>query len=176
MPDLISKNLDVAFKTMTDKGFSSVEAIADDGSIIWDNSKWKVIKQSIEAGSPVNANGKITLTVTSNVTSTSTSSSDNKPKSEDKTTSTNNSSAEKSSDDKGLFYTTNDKSTYKNGNSGVYAYRRNGKNYDLYIIIDFDEGAVYDFMDGNGDITCTKGYIKSGDLNSVLIVTYYDGE
>ncbi|ADL36469.1 PASTA domain-containing protein (plasmid) [Butyrivibrio proteoclasticus B316] len=175
MPDLISKNLDVAFKTMTDKGFSSVEAIADDGSIIWDNSKWKVIKQSIEAGSPVNANGKITLTVTSNVTSTSTSSSDNKPKSEDKTTSTNNSSAEKSSDDKGLFYTTNDKSTYKNGNSGVYAYRRNGKNYDLYIIIDFDEGAVYDFMDGNGDITCTKGYIKSGDLNSVLIVTYYDG-
>lgn len=75
-----------------------------------------------------------------------------------------------------MEYTTNDKTTYKNGNSGVYSYKSRGKNYDVYYIIDFDDGVVYDFTDGNGEETCTKAYIKSGDLNSTLVVTYYDGD
>lgn len=75
----------------------------------------------------------------------------------------------------GHDYTTNGDDTFKNGNSGIYAYKTTGGSYYNYLIIDFEEGFVYDFMEGNGDITCQKATIKSGDLNSTLIVTYYDG-
>ena len=44
-----------------------------------------------------------------------------------------------------------------------------------YYIIDFDERYVYFFSDGNGDTTCDKLKIDSGDLNNVLIITYHDG-
>lgn len=70
-------------------------------------------------------------------------------------------------------FTTNDADTYKNGNSGKYAYKCPGSDFEWYFIIDFDEGTVYDFHDV-GDDLCHKAYIKSGDLNSTLIVTYYD--
>lgn len=79
------------------------------------------------------------------------------------------------SESKSVSYSTNDKSTVKNGNTGVYSYRNKGGSYYIYYIIDFDEGYVYRFCDGNGDTNCEKVKIDSGDLNSVLILTYHDG-
>ncbi len=73
-----------------------------------------------------------------------------------------------------LFYTTNDKETAKQGNTGVYAYTKSAS-YAQYYIIDFDEGYVYYFTDGNGDETCERLKIDSGDLNSRMQVTYHDG-
>lgn len=76
-----------------------------------------------------------------------------------------------------LSYTTNDLATAKKGNTGVYAYKKSGSNYSIYYIIDFDERYVYRFTDGgDGDTTCDRLRIESGDLNSVLIVTYHDGD
>lgn len=72
------------------------------------------------------------------------------------------------------YYSTNTKSTVKNGNSGIYAYRSIGKSYDIYWIIDFDAGYVYYFPE-NGSISADRVQIVSGDLNSVLIITYHDG-
>lgn len=73
-----------------------------------------------------------------------------------------------------VWYSTNTPSTVSNGNSGVYAYKNKGGNYDVYWIIDFDKGYVYNFFEGNGDDYCDRLKIESGDLNSVLIITYHD--
>lgn len=78
--------------------------------------------------------------------------------------------------DKSVSYSTNDRETAKNGNSGVFAYKNIGGTYDIYWIIDFDEGYVYYFTDGNGGASCHRLKIDSGDLNSVLIITYHDGD
>ena len=75
-----------------------------------------------------------------------------------------------------VSYSTNDKSTVKNGNSGVYAYKSRGGTYDNYYIIDFEEGFVYFFSNGNGGETCDKIEIVSGNLNDVVIIMYHDGE
>lgn len=75
-----------------------------------------------------------------------------------------------------LSYTTNDQETAKKGNSGVFAYCNRGKAYYIYYIIDFDEGYVYRFIDGNYDSTCDRLRIESGDLNSGLRITYHDGD
>jgi len=74
-----------------------------------------------------------------------------------------------------VSYSTNDQDTAKKGNSGVFSYKSRGGTYDIYYIIDFDEGYVYYFCDGNGDTTCDRLKIDSGDLNDVLIITYHDG-
>ena len=74
-----------------------------------------------------------------------------------------------------VTYSTNDYETAKNGNSGVFSYVNRGQSYDIYWIIDFDEGYVYYFTDGNGDEGCDKVKMESGDLNDVLIITYHDG-
>ena len=78
----------------------------------------------------------------------------------------------KSSD---VDYSTNSKSTVKNGNSGVYAYKSRGGSYSIYLIIDFDKRYVDYFIDGNGDKTCDRVKMVSGTLNDVLIITYHDG-
>ena len=72
MPDVVSANLVDALSTLKKAGFSSIDNKADDGGFIWDNADWKVTAQSVEAGSNVKANEKITLTVT-NINTTSTS-------------------------------------------------------------------------------------------------------
>lgn len=77
-------------------------------------------------------------------------------------------------DDNSVYFSTNDLETAKNGNSGVFAYKKGGS-YDIYYIVNFDEGYVYRFIDGNGDETCDRLKIDSGDLNSILIVTYHSG-
>jgi len=60
------------------------------------------------------------------------------------------------------------------GDSGVYAFKKKGNNYDQYWIIDVDEGYVYYFTYGDGNTDADKVKIESGDLNSVLIITYHD--
>ena len=90
---------------------------------------------------------------------------------------TNNTSNTKSTttEPKSLSYSTNDFEKAKDGNAGVYSYKSKGKEYSIYYIIDFDEEYVYRFIEGNGDETCERLKMDSGDLNSVLIVTYHDG-
>ena len=75
-----------------------------------------------------------------------------------------------------MEYSTNTEATVRNGNSGIYSYKNRGGSYEIFYIIDFDEGYVYYFCDGNGDDTCDRLKIDSGDLNDVLIITYHDGD
>ena len=74
-----------------------------------------------------------------------------------------------------VFYSTNDYETAKNGNSGVFSYREKGGSYDIYWIIDFDEGYVYYFTDGSGETFCDRLKIDSGTLNDKVTITYHDG-
>ena len=74
-----------------------------------------------------------------------------------------------------VFYSTNDYETAKKGNTGVFSYRQRGGSYDIYWIIDFDEGYVYYFTDGNGESFCDRLKIDSGTLNDKIIITYHDG-
>lgn len=90
------------------------------------------------------------------------------------TTSTTGDSTPKSS--KAVYYSTNTKDTVKNGNSGIYSYKSIGGTYDIYWVIDFDEGYVYFFTDGDGNEICDRVKIDSGDLNSGVIITYHDGD
>lgn len=73
-----------------------------------------------------------------------------------------------------LFYSTNDYETAKKGNTGVFSYKHSGKIYDIYWIIDFDEGYVYYFTHGDGETFAERVKIESGDLNSSLTITYHD--
>lgn len=75
-----------------------------------------------------------------------------------------------------IFNSTNDADTAKLGNSGMFSYIKKGPQYDLYYLIDFDEGVVYDFHYENGYVDGTVYTIGSGDLNSGLEVIYNDGE
>ena len=49
-----------------------------------------------------------------------------------------------------VSYSTNDKKTVEDGNKGLYSYKSSGGTYDNYYLIDFDNGYVYNFSDGNG--------------------------
>lgn len=73
------------------------------------------------------------------------------------------------------YHSSNDREVAKKGNSGVFAYKKRGTNYDQYYIIDFDKGYVYYFCHGNGDGSCDRIKITSGDLNSYVLITYHDG-
>lgn len=73
------------------------------------------------------------------------------------------------------YYTTNDNEDAKKGNTGVYSYIKKGDFYDIYYIIDFDNGYIYYFNEGEDNDWCDKLKIKSGDLNSTLLFTYHDG-
>ena len=90
---------------------------------------------------------------------------------------TDNTSQTTSSNDDEIYYSSNSKDTYKDGNTGVYSYSRNAGSYEIYIIIDFDEGYVYYFCEGNGDDIVDRLEIDSGDLNSLCFYYYhYDDE
>ncbi|MBR4471143.1 MAG: DUF4428 domain-containing protein [Erysipelotrichaceae bacterium] len=73
-------------------------------------------------------------------------------------------------------YTNNDKDHYKNGDSGKYSYIREDSLHDFYLIIDFDEGYVYYFLEGDGNTECDKVPITSGNLNDVVIITFRENE
>ena len=74
------------------------------------------------------------------------------------------------------FNSTNDEETAKLGNSGKFAYINRLKNYDLYYLIDFDEGVVYNFHYEQGYVDGSVYTIDSGDLNNGLNAVYNDGE
>ena len=73
-------------------------------------------------------------------------------------------------------HSSNDRDEAKKGDNGVYSYVIKGKNYNIYYIVDFDEGCVYNFCYGNGDTVADKAAIEEGTLNDVLIMTYHDGD
>ena len=70
------------------------------------------------------------------------------------------------------YYTTNDNETAKKGDSGKFSFVKKNDSYKVYWIIDFDNGYVYYFSDGNGDETCEKIKIKAGNLNDGLELSY----
>lgn len=70
------------------------------------------------------------------------------------------------------FYTTNSNEVARDGNKGIFSYVNNGASYDIYWIIDFDGGYVYNFNEGNGDDYCYKIKIKSGNLNNGVTLSY----
>ena len=72
------------------------------------------------------------------------------------------------------YYTTNDNETAKKGDSGKFSFVKKNDSYKVYWIIDFDNGYVYDFTEGNGDDTCEKIKIQSGNLNDGLRLSYKD--
>ena len=72
-----------------------------------------------------------------------------------------------------VSYSTNTRSTVKNGNSGVYSYKSDDDVYDRYWIIDFDSGYVYSFSEGNGDEHYDRVKISSGNLNSFVTIIYH---
>ncbi len=74
-----------------------------------------------------------------------------------------------------VFYSTNDYETAKKGNAGVFSYVGDFDQYDIYWIIDFNEGYVYYFTDGDGEDFCDRLKIESGDLNTNIKITYHDG-
>ncbi len=86
------------------------------------------------------------------------------------TTTTTTTTTEKSK----LFYSTNDYETAKKGNTGVFAYKNKSGSYDIYWIINFDEGYVYWFTEGSGETTCDKVKIVSGSLNNKIKITWHD--
>lgn len=75
-----------------------------------------------------------------------------------------------------VSYSTNSLDKSKEGSSGIYAYKSIGGIYDIYFVIDFEGGYVYSFTEGNGNGICDRNKIESGNLNSVLMITYHDGE
>lgn len=84
---------------------------------------------------------------------------------------------EKTEEPQTVYYSSNTEDTVRDGNSGVYAYKNRGESYEKYYIIDFDEGYVYSFIDGDGSEDGDKVKIDSGDLNDVLMVSYdIDGD
>ena len=109
-----------------------------------------------------------------NSTSSSSSSSSNSSSSSSSSTSSSSSSSNSSSSSSSPNYYSGTSDTVKNGNSGVYSYKKSGS-YTQYYIIDFDAGYVYYFTEGNDSSTATKAKIASGDLNSSLEVSYRDG-
>ena len=78
--------------------------------------------------------------------------------------------------EKPVYYSTNTLDKAKSGNAGVFAYRKDGKNYDCYWIIDFDDDCAYFFTYGNSNGTSERVQIDEGDLNNYVLVTYHDGD
>lgn len=73
-----------------------------------------------------------------------------------------------------VFYSTNNSETIKNGDTGIYSYIMDGPQYDIYYIIDFDEGCVYYFSEGNGYTEADRLKIDTGTLNDNVVITYHD--
>ena len=74
------------------------------------------------------------------------------------------------------YYSTNDYENAKKGNVGKFAYVHEYKSYNIYFLIDFDEGYVYKIIDGDGGNSADRLKIESGDLNTSLLYRYHDGD
>lgn len=85
--------------------------------------------------------------------------------------------SESETENKAVFYSTNDYETATKGNTGVFSYKNKSGSYDVYWIIDFNEGYTYFFTEGNGEDYCDKVKITSGTLNDRVTITWnIDGE
>ena len=73
-----------------------------------------------------------------------------------------------------VFYSTNNYEDAKKGNAGVFSYVRKMDSYNMYYIIDFEEGYVYSFVDN--DSSCERYKIETGTLNDALKYTLHDGD
>ncbi len=102
----------------------------------------------------------------------------NKVEETEKTTEEENVYAEDTfEEEQSLTYYSGNQEESKWGNVGVYAYSRKQNEVTRYLIIDFDEGYIYDFSTGQDDDTCDRVKIDSGDLNAGLYYTYHpEGE
>ena len=74
-----------------------------------------------------------------------------------------------------VYHSSGDREIAKEGDTGVYAFKSEGGQYDIYYIVDFDEEYVYRFTDGNGEEYCDRLKIDSGSLASYIVFTYHDG-
>ena len=184
MPDVTGSVLSDACNELKENGFINIDYHPDDDTFVWDEDDWIVTAQNIEAGKEIDKNEAIVLTCHKAEDSNAETSEDDHGlggNAEDTSTENDSESSQSytSADEEGesnsVDYSTNDKSTVENGNSGVYAYKSRGGSYDNYYVIDFDEGYVYYFTDGNGN-DGDRIKIESGDLNDVVIITYHDGE
>lgn len=151
VPSVIGMTVSKARKELQKEHFTNISLTNDDNATIKNEKNWIVVEQSVEAGTEYSVLETIVLKV-------------EKTKDAEKDDKTG----------KSVYYSTNDKDTVGNGNTGVYAYISTGGTYKNYYIIDFDKGYVYFFSDGNGDGTCDKVKIDSGDLNNVVMITYHD--
>lgn len=74
------------------------------------------------------------------------------------------------------YYSSNDLETAKKGESGKFSYCKSGQ-YNIYWVIDFDEGYVYSFSKDKGEneiYDYERVKISSGNLNDGLKVAYND--
>lgn len=114
-----------------------------------------------------------TTEATTSTTKPTTTTTTAKPTTTKTTTKKETTKSTTSKEEATVYYSTNNRETVKQGNSGVYAYSGD-INPNLYYIIDFDKGFVYRFTDDETN-TCERIKIDSGNLNDVLIFTYHDG-
>lgn len=132
------------------EGFSNITLKSEDGrEVTGDN--WIVTNQSVKKGKEVNADKEIILNCKKTVPDPTPTPSGRKVD----------------------YHSSGYYSVAQEGNSGVYAYVRKCGEYNLYYIIDFDEGYVY-YIQNPGSSTCDKVKIVSGDLNSRIKITYHE--
>ena len=163
MIDVVGLRFDEAISKLRDAGFVNLKYKTPNDEDIWDESAWQVMSQNIESGEVIDKNSEIILSCDRPQTDTPAPSPDASP------------TPAPSSTDTASFHSSHDKDVAKNGNSGVFAYRSRGGSYYIYYIINFDEGYVYRFSDGNGESSCERVKIDSGNLNEYIVVTYHDG-
>ena len=167
--DLKSSGLYLMFPSEENNHWVSVTLFCTDNTEYRYDEDFKRIIDSIHKAEPVETQVETTVaeTAASTVPET-TATPDTEPETQAET------KAEKKKS-KQVTYSTNDLETAKNGNSGVFAYKNRGGQYENYYVIDFDEGYVYFFTNGNGDTTCERLKIQEGDLNEGLKIVYHDG-
>jgi len=165
MIDVVGNTLDVARKNLKDVGFVNIKSESDNGKIIMLDSNWTVISQNVEVGTVADKNIEIILTCHKEEYSSTSAEAE---------TIAPTTSVETSVTSKSVSYSTNDKNSVKDGNKGLYSYKNLNGTYDNYYVIDFDNGYVYNFSEGNSSSTGDRVKIVSGDLNSVVVITYHD--
>ncbi len=179
MINVVGLNFAEAKKQLESAGFVNINYKTTNGDIIWNDGAWLVLSQNLDSGALVDKNAEIILTCEKPQTPEPTS----KPASSSTpTTGSEAASASVDSDDAGktgtaYYHSSTQTDIAKKGNTGVFAYCTIGGPYEIYIIIDFDEGYIYRFL--SNDDSCERvkiDYADSGDsLNQVIIVTYHDG-
>lgn len=76
VPDVKGKNLSDALNILHSKEFSNIEYVSNDNKVIFLESNWEVVSQSISAGSTAKANDRIVLTCKKSATGYTTEAAD----------------------------------------------------------------------------------------------------